>query len=62
MTNHQATRQLRKKAALLGFEIEQLGNQVRYVLGFVQFLEQNGVDVQEMEVKYRPWIEEQRKA
>ena len=62
MTNHQATRQLRKKAFLLGFEIEQLGNQVRYMLGFVQFLEQNGVDVQEMEVKYRAWIEEQRKA
>lgn len=62
MTNHQATRQLRKKAALLGFEIEQLGNQIRYVLGFVQFISEKGVDVQALEAEYRAWIEEQRKA
>ena len=62
MTNHQATRQLRKKAALLGMEIEQLGNQIRYVLGFVQFISDKGVDVQALEAEYREWIEEQRKA
>ena len=59
--NKQLNRQLRKKAMLLGFEIEQLGNQVRYVLGFIEYLANNGVNIAEMEVEYRKWIDEQRK-
>lgn len=60
--NKQLNRQLRKKAMLLGLELEQLGNQVRYVLGFVQFLAQNGVNVADMERKYREHIDQQAKA
>jgi len=59
--NKQLNRQLRKKVSQLGMENFELGNQTRYVLGFIQFLQNNGVDVQTMEQKYRKWIDEQKK-
>jgi glycine cleavage system regulatory protein len=59
MTNHQATRQLRKTVASLRFEIETLFNKNLYVSGFVQFLADRGLNISELEFEYQQHVRKQ---
>lgn len=62
MSNNQIHRMLRKRLAASKIHTEQLQQRMAYVLGFVQFVARSGVDVVELEKKYREHIDEQAKA
>lgn len=53
---------LRKRLAASKIHTEQLQQRLVYVLGFVQFIAHSGVDVVELEKKYREHIEQQAQA
>lgn len=62
MSNNQIHRMLRKRLAASKIHTEQLQQRMVYVLGFVQFIAHSGVDVVELEKKYREHIEQQAQA
>ena len=62
MRNEQANRQLRKKLAQLGFELESLRNHVAYVSSFVEFLGSRGIDVAGFEREFRSELHDKKAA
>lgn len=61
MSNNQIHRMLRKRLAATKLHVERLEQKLLYVLGFVEFIGKTGLDMPELERRYREHIEQQGK-